>query len=449
MIQFFDTESIARTRADVKVFPAREDGYIPPAGNDFMSLLRSVIQAETGAQQNADVKNTENAPASKESVSPQRSEQEETAGAKGLRQGEEQPAEFRQSKDKTKPAAASEANEAAADDGAVKAKKTKTEDKPDKLSAVKNENNKQEMASLLNRLIAAGVIAPDDKKQLLQLAENAGGEATPRDYRLDKLAALLKQAAGKAERQEPVPAKLIADIASAIESLLKEKIRAKPAAHGEGKAVAHEEVKYQAEEAKQKAPQPANVIQEVLVGQRNTNGSDTKTMGFGNGEPQQINVKASSVASEPAKASLPKSSMFQAQLQSLLDNAKLYVKDNKNASLNLNLYPKALGTVTLNIGLEHGVLNGRLIADTQEAKDLLFENLDLIRRELEAEGVTVGEFHVNVREQNRRGAGADYEGLDEGEIFALQKEREEESGIISAYENNATNVYGGSVNFMA
>ena len=87
------------------------------------------------------------------------------------------------------------------------------------------------------------------------------------------------------------------------------------------------------------------------------------------------------------------------QFQSILDQAKITVKDGRNGSFNVRLYPESLGKVNVNLKLEDGVLAGRFLVDNNDAKEALQNNINMVRETLEESGISVGEFQVNVRDE--------------------------------------------------
>ncbi len=111
---------------------------------------------------------------------------------------------------------------------------------------------------------------------------------------------------------------------------------------------------------------------------------------------QSLRRQSAGINSERARES------FRDQMQQLLDRARVSVRDNRNANFSVRLYPRELGRLNLSIGLEQGVINGRFLVESGQARDLLLQNLDLIRQQLEESGVTVGEFEVNVNENHER-----------------------------------------------
>ena len=101
-------------------------------------------------------------------------------------------------------------------------------------------------------------------------------------------------------------------------------------------------------------------------------------------------------------AQTPKSrEAFFEQLQQIIDKAKISVQDSKNGSFIFKLNPKELGSVNVNIGLEQGIVKGKFLVETNEAKELLIQNLDFVKSQLEESGISVGEFQVNVKEQGK------------------------------------------------
>ncbi len=101
-------------------------------------------------------------------------------------------------------------------------------------------------------------------------------------------------------------------------------------------------------------------------------------------------------------ATLPRQNpLFEEQLQSLVRNARVVVQDAKNGSFQMRLYPETLGRVNVHLGLEQGTLTGRFLVETAEARQVLVEHLAEIRDRLAESGISVGEFQVNVRGDER------------------------------------------------
>lgn len=105
-----------------------------------------------------------------------------------------------------------------------------------------------------------------------------------------------------------------------------------------------------------------------------------------------------------ASASGPvnKNILFEEQLQSIIQNARISVRDGKNGTFSIRLHPDSLGQVNVNLGLEHGRLTGKFLVDNMEAKDALLAQITTIKEQLLDAGIPIGEFHVNVRDENGR-----------------------------------------------
>jgi flagellar hook-length control protein FliK len=93
--------------------------------------------------------------------------------------------------------------------------------------------------------------------------------------------------------------------------------------------------------------------------------------------------------------------LFREQLNELVHNSKVTVTDGKNATISMKMYPEKLGAVTVNLGLENGTLTGRFLVESNEARETLLGALSDVRTVLENEGLTLGAFHVNVRDNKR------------------------------------------------
>ena len=131
---------------------------------------------------------------------------------------------------------------------------------------------------------------------------------------------------------------------------------------------------------------------------------------------------------------------FREQISALLEKGKIKIKDAKNASFEIKLNPKELGSLNMNIGIEKGILTGRFLVETEQAKNLLMENLLHIKTQLEESGVAIGDFHVNVRKQNR----------DDSEDIAFKTARvlttSPQVGAVVDY--NSISVHDGSLNLV-
>jgi flagellar hook-length control protein FliK len=103
-----------------------------------------------------------------------------------------------------------------------------------------------------------------------------------------------------------------------------------------------------------------------------------------------------------APADMPKTRLFNEQMQDIMQNARIFVRDGKNGSFSVNLYPESLGKVNINLGLEHGILTGKFLVENEDAKQILLDNIAALKEQLEGAGISVGDFHVNVRDESEK-----------------------------------------------
>jgi len=102
-----------------------------------------------------------------------------------------------------------------------------------------------------------------------------------------------------------------------------------------------------------------------------------------------------SLSNTPSHASAK--GVFDQQLQQIMQQAKMTVLNNQNGSISMKMHPDSLGNLNINLGLEHGVLNGRFLVDNAEARQMLMDHLAHLKQSLQEQGISVGEFQVNVR----------------------------------------------------
>ena len=107
-------------------------------------------------------------------------------------------------------------------------------------------------------------------------------------------------------------------------------------------------------------------------------------------------------ASQAPQGPAHRSALFDEQLQSLMQGARVAVRDGRNASMELRLHPESLGRLNVKLALEEGTLIGRFLVESAEARDAILERITAIRQELAGSGISVGEFQVNVRDERGR-----------------------------------------------
>lgn len=165
----------------------------------------------------------------------------------------------------------------------------------------------------------------------------------------------------------------------------------------------------------------------------------------GNGTTFNFNAAKSDMTARQADlpAISPKNSVFRENLESIIQNARVVVRDGRNGSFSLRLHPEELGTVSINLKLREGVVQGSFLVETKEARDLIAGSLDHIRQQLNDAGITVGEFHVNVNDQ--RGRMLHDRPDDRGAVIAPSEQPVE---IESEYMANAMPYHNGRINLV-
>lgn len=140
-----------------------------------------------------------------------------------------------------------------------------------------------------------------------------------------------------------------------------------------------------------------------------------------------------------------KSPEFRQSLQEIIDKAKISVRDNNNATFSVRLFPKDLGSVNVNILMENGVVSGRFLVESDEAKSLLMNNLGELREQLAEAGIQLGEFNVNVNQGGERFAAKEKE--DENIKTLNQTDYESESAMMK-YDYNSSAAHNGHINMV-
>ncbi len=143
-------------------------------------------------------------------------------------------------------------------------------------------------------------------------------------------------------------------------------------------------------------------------------------------------------SAEPVKNTaqlFSKNNLFDEQLNKIIGNAKLFIKDSSNGSFSIKLYPESLGKINVNLNLESGTIFGKFLVDNNEAKDVLLENMNIVKDRLQESGISVGEFQVNVRNNN-----ASHNANDNNEFAMAMNDSDKlqanEYEIISRYTHN-------------
>jgi flagellar hook-length control protein FliK len=135
-------------------------------------------------------------------------------------------------------------------------------------------------------------------------------------------------------------------------------------------------------------------------------------------------AKLAEMSARDGKASDKAPGLFKEQINDLINKAQITVKDKGNGTINLKMFPERLGNVTVNLGLENGTLSGKFLVDSKEARDTLLSQFDQLKARLSEEGIELGSFSVDVKEE--KNAYSDY------------KENKETFEALTTYANKGS-----------
>ncbi len=105
-----------------------------------------------------------------------------------------------------------------------------------------------------------------------------------------------------------------------------------------------------------------------------------------------------SYASPVSKATL------EALMQNITGRALVTLKDGKS-ELRMNLIPPELGRMSMKFSLEDGLLLGKIVVSTPEAKMLFDQNMGDLQRALQQAGINIGGMDVSLSQQEQDNSG--------------------------------------------
>lgn len=134
---------------------------------------------------------------------------------------------------------------------------------------------------------------------------------------------------------------------------------------------------------------------------------------------------------------------FRQNLQEIIDKARISVRDSRNGNFTVKLYPREMGNVNVNLSLDNGTITARFVVDSDDAKNLLSQNLDNLRQQLKDAGIDVGEFFVNVNDHGKRFFQENHQDKKNALLFPEGKE----AGMAAIeYDGNTSIVNSSSIN---
>lgn len=262
------------------------------------------------------------------------------------------------------------------------------------------------------------------KNALKDILASTGKKAQEKPAAGDELTAKISSLLEKIEKKESVKKNLpltvktaLADKPTKLDSLDRamlseirnqlEKIAQQPSSehlrNTEGRKVAVKNSATPMEVEKPGVPQTQGKEALTVAADRSESSSHNSQNNESGQNSAQMKQQSSTAATQTtAKSSVPsRSLLFDSQLQDIMSKARITVRDGGNSRITLKLYPKELGSVQINLGMERGVLHGKFLVDTPQVRDSLMDNLDQIKEQLAQEGISLGGFQVDVRQESK------------------------------------------------
>lgn len=90
-------------------------------------------------------------------------------------------------------------------------------------------------------------------------------------------------------------------------------------------------------------------------------------------------------------------------LSQVIEKAKVILTPDKSEMI-MDLKPESLGKISLKVVTENGMVMAKFVADSQQVKQVLESNMQLLKDSLERQGMNVQGFSVSVRQDSNRSA---------------------------------------------
>ena len=122
----------------------------------------------------------------------------------------------------------------------------------------------------------------------------------------------------------------------------------------------------------------------------------------------------------------------------IVKNARMMLRENGSGEIRLNLSPKELGSVRVQLQLNDSHIAGRIIVENSTVREVVEQNLDQLHRAFQSQGLETGRLEVSVEErgdrERREGRGKGGNGGNGARIF------EEHTAQVSEYFYGDTQV---------
>jgi flagellar hook-length control protein FliK len=117
---------------------------------------------------------------------------------------------------------------------------------------------------------------------------------------------------------------------------------------------------------------------------------------------QHLESKSAEIVNQHKDASIPKNEI----INQVVEKAKVVLTGEKSEMV-MDLKPDSLGKLSLKIVTEHGIVTAKFIAESQQVKQILEANMQVLKDSLEKQGMSVQGFSVSVGQQSSRGSDGD------------------------------------------
>ena len=115
---------------------------------------------------------------------------------------------------------------------------------------------------------------------------------------------------------------------------------------------------------------------------------------------------------------------LQQQFESLLNRTKIMIRNQENAHLSTQLFPKELGKISVKLALVKGQLHGHFLVDNEAVQKELMQKVESLLQDLKDQGFNIADFSVGVDSNNRESL-SDFEDR-------VQRSKAGKAGIESA-----------------
>lgn len=92
---------------------------------------------------------------------------------------------------------------------------------------------------------------------------------------------------------------------------------------------------------------------------------------------------------------------LQQQFESLLNRTKIVIRNQENAHLSAQLFPKELGKISVKLALVKGQLHGHFLVDNETVQKELMQKVENLLQDLKDQGFNIADFSVGVDSNNR------------------------------------------------